>query len=930
MKFVCPLEPAPRPGMSELRVLVKTWSLHARNDASEVWAKPRPNLPALRAQIDPQVDFLAASEDFLRQLDAATPYKSRSGARVCFESESDKKAGLPTLEMLFPSLDPNAAHPSVSSTGQSSARGGASPRQFYDSGNVYNATSLGPRIAAGLCPGTSVKTAPPIWAANSAVSLQHAAASSAAANAALFENPLELVEPPAEPPDADSSIALSESSASVEITADQYTVADPQGDAACVRLLWRRLPAGSSVDFVLGRPFFEGARVLEYEPCSAPWGCIQIVTLADSQTTLLQSLALGTLLLVVGFFALVSYSLARQRGGLFKEDFFMGFGTPSNTSNSIERSSTGSPTLSSSGAASPVFVFRIESPDGEFDGYYTSGEATPNYHSPNHDQQLQQGQNHDSRVDAGRERSASGAGHSTQLISSDTGPPGVASSNRRGASAGVQKTAGSPQTRDIQVIQCRSKLYSPDSDGRTSSNGSLLLTEPGATSSHASPIFDNAAPLAWVSSPSRNGNGAANMSVPGSGPRGAAPIPLGDDGVNIPLGDDDRRARVSELQRSLLCTAGGAQSSSFGNRRTTAGSISASRGGRQTEHQLVQDDFESPKFHLRIKDKGAPPFVNRPLVPNATAPGRPSYYRDQSSPFVAGAGQRKSTAGSSSSPNITTTRTQEHDCKPVTPAQQDAFSSAGSYYLMEYGTAQQKQCGPMPSNASSSTASSSAAWQSESEKLPLHTVNSQPHIHDVNMTETATESESFREDGTRGWTTKVLAEPRQYHKHFGTRSQQDTRSFERAVSRSLSGLSSGISSLSQHIDSGTLEGSSSSFGTPRTFFPQQGFASSLDPRQGAGAGTIKRNGISEQLPDRREILSNSDDEHAAKERKGGGSVFRWLQENFQQAFRPPALSASEEDDKLRESFGLPPARSLSPNEAREQNQQMLGRALLRK
>ncbi|CAD7928346.1 unnamed protein product [Amoebophrya sp. A120] len=144
-------------------------------------------------------------------------------------------------------------------------------------------------------------------------------------------------------------------SAPVDIDPDQYTEQDKKDPDRCVRLLWRRSP-DKSVGLVLGQPFFKTALV-GYRLCPTGGGCIQVITVADKQTSLLQDLAFGTLLLVVVFFALVSYTIVTRKN------------------RDSERWSRGTPSEDS--GSSPHFVCHVESPSGEFEGYYTGGNATP-------------------------------------------------------------------------------------------------------------------------------------------------------------------------------------------------------------------------------------------------------------------------------------------------------------------------------------------------------------------------------------------------------------------------------------------------------------------------------------------------------------------------------------------------------------------------
>lgn len=97
-QFLSPLQP----GFSrDLRVRLRGWDFHSKNDPDVVWSS---STQPVTAVVDPAAGYLAANEAFLDGLDDILDYDTREGDRVCFDSKTDLKTGIPTLRIRFPVL----------------------------------------------------------------------------------------------------------------------------------------------------------------------------------------------------------------------------------------------------------------------------------------------------------------------------------------------------------------------------------------------------------------------------------------------------------------------------------------------------------------------------------------------------------------------------------------------------------------------------------------------------------------------------------------------------------------------------------------------------------------------------------------------------------------------------------------------------------
>eukprot|EP00392_Amoebophrya_sp_AT5.2_P002432 g2437.t1 len=294
-QFLSPLQP----GFSrDLRVRLRGWDFHSKNDPDVVWSS---STQPVTAVVDPAAGYLAANEAFLDGLDDILDYDTREGDRVCFDSKTDLKTGIPTLRIRFPVL----AQP------RGSAGAGAGVAVAGAGGGSGDGT-LVTAAAALASSGTANSSATNSSAAN------YATTGTGAAGTAAASEPTTVTAA-----EAEEMKLADDDGAHVDIPPEAYSIPDEKDPDHCVKLLWRATN-DTSAELLLGKPFFRIALV-GYRVCPAtPQGCIQIVTLADKQTSILQGLALATLLMVLV----------------------------------------------------PSFVCRVESPTGEFEGYYT-GHGTP-------------------------------------------------------------------------------------------------------------------------------------------------------------------------------------------------------------------------------------------------------------------------------------------------------------------------------------------------------------------------------------------------------------------------------------------------------------------------------------------------------------------------------------------------------------------------
>mmetsp|Transcript_17911 Transcript_17911/g.44704 ORF Transcript_17911/g.44704 Transcript_17911/m.44704 type:complete len:717 (+) Transcript_17911:560-2710(+) len=427
-QFLSPLQP----GFSrDLRVRLRGWDFHSKNDPDVVWSS---STQPVTAVVDPAAGYLAANEAFLDGLDDILDYDTREGDRVCFDSKTDLKTGIPTLRIRFPVL----AQP------RGSAGAGAGVAVAGAGGGSGDGT-LVTAAAALASSGTANSSATNSSAAN------YATTGTGAAGTAAASEPTTVTAA-----EAEEMKLADDDGAHVDIPPEAYSIPDEKDPDHCVKLLWRATN-DTSAELLLGKPFFRIALV-GYRVCPAtPQGCIQIVTLADKQTSILQGLALATLLMVLVFFALVSFSLitrqSRSRG-----DYGSGYIAGS--------------TPSSDSLSSPSFVCRVESPTGEFEGYYT-GHGTPEVRvlqSPMSSEDSDAGPEFDlvnyEALDAGHGSRANCARISTNSVAAGGGvPAGRGGLNPRISTGQAGVAAGGAVTDAGGVIGGRRSTSTPtDSD----------------------------------------------------------------------------------------------------------------------------------------------------------------------------------------------------------------------------------------------------------------------------------------------------------------------------------------------------------------------------------------------------------------------------------------------------------------------------------